>query len=58
MDEYIQLNIMSFKFVEIDLCETGVSGCHHICVKTNGSFYCECLSGHRLLADNKTCEGY
>ena len=33
-------------------CSTGAE-----CVNTNGSYICECAAGHRLLADQRTCEG-
>ena len=46
-----------FESIEINLCETGLSGCQQLCIKTNGSFYCDCLTGYQLLSDNMTCKG-
>ena len=54
----VQLNPVFHKSIEINLCETGISGCQHLCVKTNGSFYCDCWTGYQLLSDNMTCQGY
>ena len=50
-------NWSCFKSTEIDMCKTEISRCQHLCVKTNGSFYCECLTGYQLLSDNMTCKG-
>ena len=46
-----------FVSTEIDLCKTGLSGCQHSCVKTNGSYYCDCWTGYQLHTDNMTCKG-
>ena len=34
-----------------------LAGCDQQCHNTNGSFFCSCNKGYRLLNDNTTCEG-
>ena len=34
-----------------------MNGCNHNCTNTVGSYYCTCMDGYVLEADNHTCEG-
>ena len=34
-----------------------MDGCDHNCTNTVGSYYCTCMDGYVLEADNHTCEG-
>ena len=43
-------------FSEIDECSEGTSNCDHICINTNGSYTCDCDSGHLLQPDGHTCQ--
>ena len=43
-------------FSEIDECSEGTSNCDHICINTNGSYTCDCDSGHFLQPDGHTCQ--
>jgi len=53
---YMMIDII-FEPIEIDFCAAEISRCQHLCIQTNGSFYCDCLSGYQLLSDNMTCKG-
>ena len=45
-------------YIDIDECETDHSGgCDHICINTNGSYYCTCQDGYDLMKDNSSCAG-
>ncbi|XP_019853361.1 PREDICTED: uncharacterized protein LOC105313106 isoform X2 [Amphimedon queenslandica] len=41
---------------DIDECSMNIDDCYHSCINTNGSYYCECMSGFRLLANGTYCE--
>lgn len=43
--------------IDIDECNMNIDDCDHSCINTNGSYYCECMSGFRLLANGTYCEG-
>ena len=42
---------------EIDECSKDTDNCTHVCVNTEGSYYCTCPSGYELKSDNNTCVG-
>ena len=42
---------------DVDECVEGFDGCGHNCTNTNGSYFCTCLDGYELDADNQTCTG-
>ena len=42
---------------DINECHEGTHGCRQECINTNGSYYCACRPGYRLLADGYTCIG-
>ena len=42
---------------DIDECLMGTSGCQQLCFNTNGSYYCQCNTGYRLMNDNSSCDG-
>ena len=44
---------------DIDECENTTSNdCKQVCINTEGSYYCECLTGFKLIAGSTTdCEG-
>ena len=42
---------------DIDECSMGTSGCQQLCFNTNGSYYCQCNTGYRLMNDNTSCTG-
>ena len=42
-----------YKFVDVNECTYGVSGCEQICVNTDGSVNCECFFGFLLNDDRK-----
>ena len=44
-------------YTDIDECIVGLDGCDHNCTNTVGSYYCTCMDGYVLEADNHTCEG-
>ena len=50
---------MSFRLylidVDIDECRLNADFCEHICVNTEGSYYCECNEGYELV-DNIHCQ--
>lgn len=37
--------------------QPGKGGCSQVCNEVPGSYYCSCLPGYVLAADNKTCTG-
>ena len=41
--------------IDIDECLTNNGGCSHICTNVVGSYYCKCLPGYTLEADNHDC---
>ena len=42
--------------IDINECNEG-SKCDQLCTNTNGSYYCSCNKGYRLLNDGKSCKG-
>ena len=42
---------------DINECLMNNGGCSQICINTNGSFMCSCLTGYSLSIDNTTCQG-
>ena len=42
---------------DVDECAEGLDGCDHNCTNTVGSYYCSCMDGYVLEADNHTCTG-
>ena len=42
---------------DIDECVQGLAGCNQNCTNTAGSYYCACMDGYELEADNHTCTG-
>lgn len=42
---------------DIDECQENNGGCDHHCRNTVGSFECSCQKGHKLLTDERTCQG-
>ena len=43
--------------LDINECSILNGDCHHTCVNTEGSFYCNCRDGYELASNNKTCQG-
>ena len=48
---------MDFRYIDIDECTLGISGCSQLCQNTYGSFLCGCLTGYTLMPDKNTCLG-
>lgn len=46
-----------FSPLDIDECQENNGGCDHFCRNTVGSFECSCQKGHKLLTDERTCQG-
>lgn len=46
-----------FLLPDIDECQENNGGCDHFCRNTVGSFECSCQKGHKLLTDERTCQG-
>lgn len=42
---------------DINECFVNNGGCDHFCRNTVGSFECGCQKGHKLLTDERTCQG-
>lgn len=42
---------------DIDECQENNGGCDHFCRNTVGSFECSCQKGHKLLTDERSCQG-
>lgn len=51
------LQFIYFSVLDINECATNNGNCLQLCSNTVGSYYCSCLTGYRLLADNRTCSG-
>ena len=52
--------MLSPDFTDINECEENSgtnAACEHVCVNTNGSYFCECNSGYRLARNGKRCNG-
>ena len=47
----------SIWYLDVDECAIANGGCEHVCINTNGSFYCDCHEGHALESDNRQCGG-
>ena len=43
--------------LDVDECDIANGECEHVCINTDGSFYCDCRDGHMLESNNSTCEG-
>ena len=41
------LSISIINFTDVDECDNAQS-CEHICINTNGSYYCKCNDGYEL----------
>lgn len=41
--------------VDINECEIDTHNCEQLCMNTDGSFRCTCISGYRLSSDGRTC---
>lgn len=39
---------------DINECATNKAGCHHVCINTQGSYYCACTDGYWLYSQNFT----
>ncbi len=48
---------LSLFFADIDECLENNGGCDHFCRNTVGSFECSCQKGHKLLTNERTCQG-
>lgn len=44
-------------FIDINECEVENGQCEHTCVNTDGSFFCMCRDGYKLMND-RTCKGW
>ena len=40
---------------DVNECSTSSHGCDHVCVNTNGSYYCNCREGFVLSSNGRTC---
>jgi len=49
--------VIVYLILDIDECRTGTHNCEQVCVNTEGSYSCECFSGHELGSDKRTCNG-
>lgn len=43
--------------IDINDCLNENGNCEHICVNTDGGYYCLCNNGYKLNIDGKTCDG-
>ena len=43
--------------LDINDCAINNGGCSQTCNGTIGRFFCTCMAGYTLGADNKTCNG-
>ena len=50
-------SLFVFFHSDIDECVERLDGCDHNCTNTNGNYYCTCMDGYVLEADNHTCTG-
>lgn len=50
-------SLFHFLHSDIDECQENNGGCDHFCRNTVGSFECSCQKGHKLLTDERTCQG-
>lgn len=48
---------LSLFSADIDECLENNGGCDHFCRNTVGSFECSCQKGHKLLTNERTCQG-
>ena len=53
----MSVRVNLFFFTDFNECSAVNNGqCDHNCINTEGSYYCSCNTGYRLLA-NGSCEG-
>ena len=44
-------------FADVNECHPDVKGsCNHLCVNSQGSYYCKCPNGFQMYKDNKNCK--
>ena len=49
---------MFLLYTDVNECSTyDANQCSQICVNTEGSYICQCSSGYRLSADERSCDG-
>lgn len=53
----LSFSLFSSLHPDIDECQENNGGCDHFCRNTVGSFECSCQKGHKLLTDERTCQG-
>ena len=53
---YIASYLHTLLCIDINECNER-SGCDQLCTNTNGSYYCSCNEGYRLMNDGKSCKG-
>ena len=41
---------------DVNECLTNNGGCEHTFTNTDGSFFCDCMSGYSLSVDGTTCD--
>ena len=44
-------------YTDIDECDIDDGGCEHVCINTDGNYYCSCHDGYQLLNDTFNCSG-
>ena len=49
--------IVVLRYIDINECFDGTSGCSHQCTNSPGSFTCSCPDGYTLADDQRTCQG-
>ena len=54
-DQTIHTHVVLF-IIEIDEYSEGTDNCDQVCINTDGSYTCDCDSGHLLQPDGYTCK--